>query len=84
MICETSEQVTKEIKSLSDDMLKYQKVFNYYRKYTQESYVMPLNIQTISKNRIRRINEFDPSGNMRAPANVLSEIDETVKKCFTK
>ena len=45
---------------------------------------MPLNIQTISKNRIRRINQFDPSGNMSAPATVLDEIDEAIKKKFTK
>lgn len=79
LVCETREQVIKEIKSLSEDMVKYQKVFNCYKKYTQESYVMPLNIQTISKNRIRRINKFDPSGNMKAPGNVLNEVDESLK-----
>ncbi|HFN2847606.1 TPA: type II toxin-antitoxin system PemK/MazF family toxin, partial [Enterococcus faecium] len=84
LVCETREQVIKEIKSLSEDMVKYQKVFNCYKKYTQESYVMPLNIQTISKNRIRRINKFDPSGNMKAPGNVLNEVDESLKKYFTK
>ncbi|HFM7954813.1 TPA: type II toxin-antitoxin system PemK/MazF family toxin [Enterococcus faecium] len=84
LVCETREQVIKEIKSLSEGMVKYQKVFNCYKKYTQESYVMPLNIQTISKNRIRRINKFDPSGNMKAPGNVLNEVDESLKKYFTK
>ncbi|ONN42074.1 type II toxin-antitoxin system PemK/MazF family toxin [Enterococcus mundtii] len=82
--CETNKEIEYEIKRLADDMLKYQKVFDCYRKYTQESYVMPLNIQTISKNRIQRINEFDPSGKMSAPANVMDEIDEAIKSKFTK
>ena len=82
--CETKDQVIVEFNTLLDEMTKYQKVFDCYRKYTQDSYVMPLNIQTISKNRIRRINQFDPSGNMSAPATDLDEIDEAIKKKFTK
>lgn len=45
---------------------------------------MPLSIQTVSKDRIRKINKFDPSGNIKAPKDVMIRIDEAIMKNYTK
>ncbi|MFI3729523.1 type II toxin-antitoxin system PemK/MazF family toxin [Vagococcus fluvialis] len=71
-----------------DDLIKNahmsEKVFNKYKTYSTDSYAMPLNIQSISKQRIKRINRFDPSGEIKAPADVMNKIDLGILKSFTK
>ncbi|MGX2946951.1 type II toxin-antitoxin system PemK/MazF family toxin [Enterococcus alishanensis] len=78
----------QELKQKTNELLKEihqsRKVFDTYKKYTKESYIMPLNIQSISKNRIRRLNKFDPVGQIKAPANVLDKIDQALMDKFIK
>ncbi len=75
--------VIDNLQKIASDALLYRKVFDAYRKYTKLSYVMPNNIQSISKHRIKRINKFDPSGNMKVSKSVLDEIDKAFLKKYT-
>ncbi|MGB3161533.1 MAG: type II toxin-antitoxin system PemK/MazF family toxin [Carnobacterium sp.] len=81
---EDYDKILQKLESIFADLEAYRKVFIAYQKYTKESYVMPLNIQSISKYRIKKINKFDPSSRIKAPADVMLNIDSSIIKSFTK
>ncbi|MEG0732359.1 MAG: type II toxin-antitoxin system PemK/MazF family toxin [Vagococcus sp.] len=76
--------VLRKINSLEEERKAYRKVFLAYQKYSKNSFVMPLSIQTISKDRIRQINKFDPSGKIKSPVDVMIKIDNAIIKNYTK
>lgn len=65
------------------DLGKYTKVYKSYKKYSVDSFAMPLNIQSISKKRIKRINKFDPSGEIKAPEAVMAKLDASLLSSYT-
>lgn len=80
----SSESAEKIIDNFILEAEANKKVFDVYKRYTKDSFAMPLNIQTVSKNRIRQINKFDPAGKIKAPYDVLNKIDNAVAANFTK
>ncbi|WP_367377479.1 type II toxin-antitoxin system PemK/MazF family toxin [Enterococcus gilvus] len=84
LLCETSADLNKKTKDLLIEIRQSRKVFDTYKKYTKESYVMPSNIQSISKHRIKRLNKYDPIGNIKVPAGVLDNIDASLQERFIK
>lgn len=79
-----SEALNKKVGLLEDEVKAYDKVFLAYQKYSKDSFAMPLSIQTVSKDRIREINKHDPSGKIKAPANIMDKIDRAVLANYTK
>lgn len=79
-----SNKVVHKLESIYADVEAYRKVFIAYQKYSKESYAMPLNIQSVSKNRIKKINKFDPSGKIKAPVDVMVNVDNSIIESFTK
>lgn len=77
-------KVLEKLKAITADVEAYRKVFHSYQKYTKESYAMPLNIQSISKHRIKKINKFDPSSKITAPEEAMVSIDSGIIESFTK
>ncbi|MFW3577799.1 type II toxin-antitoxin system PemK/MazF family toxin [Vagococcus fluvialis] len=71
------EKIQKEIES-------YEKIKTIYSKYNKNSFAMANNIQTISKRRIKRLDNLDLSGELRVPSYVMEEIDKTIISSFTK
>ncbi|UPQ86048.1 type II toxin-antitoxin system PemK/MazF family toxin [Ignavigranum ruoffiae] len=69
---------TEEIFELSDEISK---IRNRYKRYdSNQSFACINMIQTISKEKINRMNRFDPSGNMIAPPEIMNLIDQAIIK----
>ncbi|MFS7207942.1 type II toxin-antitoxin system PemK/MazF family toxin [Carnobacterium divergens] len=81
---ENIDSIITKVKFLTQDAEAQKKVYHSYQKYSKKSFAMPLSIQTVSKDRIRKINKFDPSGNIKAPKDVMIRIDEAIMKNYTK
>ena len=60
------------------------KVFTAYTRYNKKTYAKIEDITTISKMRTRRINKFDPIGDIRVSNEVLNKIENEIKLCFFK
>lgn len=74
-ITEFMENSIKMIEDLSEIKKKY-------NSFNQTSYAKCLDIQTISKDRILYINQYDPVGNIFVSSNTLNQIDQSIKENF--
>lgn len=70
------QQAQKELQELSA-------VQENYLKFDKVSYAKCLDIRTISKDRIRKINQFDPVGKISVSNETLNSIDKIILKNFT-
>ncbi|EUJ46192.1 type II toxin-antitoxin system PemK/MazF family toxin [Listeria fleischmannii] len=59
------------------------KVSSTYKKYSKISYAKPNDIQTVSKYRIKTINEYDPCGKIKVSNDVLDKIDNAIIRNIT-
>ena len=59
-------------------------VLSKYRGYNRVTYAKVLDITTISKARLRKINHYDPIGEIIADSSTIDEIDNELKALFTK
>lgn len=57
---------------------------NMYMKYDLTTYAKVLDITTISKSRLRKLNEYDPIGDIMVDNETLNTIDSEIKQLFTK
>lgn len=73
-------KVTKQLEDESNQLFK---VFDRYERYRDtKTYANILNITTISKDRISKINTFDPSGEMIYSQDTMSKIDKSISNRF--
>ncbi|MBR7928420.1 type II toxin-antitoxin system PemK/MazF family toxin [Aerococcaceae bacterium zg-ZUI334] len=57
-------------------------LFEHYMKYNKISHAKILDIKTISKKRIKFLNEYDPCGRIKVSNETLDKIDDGIKKNF--
>ncbi|ELU6316002.1 type II toxin-antitoxin system PemK/MazF family toxin [Listeria ivanovii subsp. londoniensis] len=76
MSIETYEEIMRNSKSLQSKALKAIEVSEKYKKYNKISYAKPKDIQTISKYRIKMINDLDPCGKIKVSNTILDKIDK--------
>lgn len=67
---------------LQKDLILLQNVLKKYTSFNKTTYAKVVDITTISKTRLRKINQFDPIGDIRVSNNVLDTIDEEIKSLF--
>lgn len=73
-------KVTKQLENESNQLLK---VYDRYERYRDtKTYANILNITTISKDRITKINNFDPSGEMIYSQDTMNKIDGSISNRF--
>lgn len=73
----------KENRYLNDEIKKLTKVMNRYDRFKDtKTYANILNITTVSKFRISKINSYDPAGEMRYSEATLNKIDSSFKNRF--
>lgn len=87
VLYEIEGEVSESLKAISDELQKDSeklfKVYDRYERYEQEkTYANILNITTISKDRISKINKYDPSGEIQYSDEVIEMIDTKVKNRF--
>lgn len=56
----------------------------FYEKYNKISYAKCMDIQTISKDRIQRLNRVDPVGRIAVSEDTLNKIDKAIINNFTR
>ncbi|HDC9265810.1 TPA: hypothetical protein O9P88_002528 [Staphylococcus aureus] len=72
-----------ENKSLNDDFKKYSKVRKRYERFKyKKTYANVLNITTISKDRISKINRYDPAGEISYSKETVDKIENSIKIRF--
>lgn len=59
-------------------------VFDKYKQYNLRTFARPMDITTISKRRIRRINKFDPIGKIKVSSETLDAIESGIKQLYFK
>ncbi len=81
----------KKVKMLQESFEKYQrdqgmleKIIQKYSVYSKDSYLCTKNLTTISKERIIKINKFDPSGKIKVSGDTLDVIDKSIVSLFTR
>ena len=73
-------KVTKQLENESNQLFK---VYDRYERYRDtKTYANILNITTISKDRITKINNFDPSGEMIYSQDTMNKIDGSISNRF--
>lgn len=73
-------KVNKELQEESEQIFK---VYDRYERYKNKStYANILNITSISKERITKINSYDPIGEMVYSENTINKIDKSIKNRF--
>lgn len=60
------------------------KIATVYKRFSKDSYICISDIHTISKERLLKINRFDPSGEIRVSNETMDTIDYHIIKLFTK
>ncbi|EAC7885284.1 TPA_asm: hypothetical protein GYZ23_04790 [Listeria monocytogenes] len=83
MSIETYKEIMGTSKRLQSNALKALEVAEKYKRYDKISYAKPKDIQTISKYRIKMINNFDPCGKIKVSTTVLDQIDKAIIKNIT-
>lgn len=76
----TNEQIIK----FSYEIQKFEKLLSHYQRFDKTTYVKCGNIQTISKDRIIKLNSLDPVGKFRISQNSLDIIDKELLSLFIK
>lgn len=64
------------------EFFKLQKVTDMYQKYNKNSFVRLTDITTISKLRIHKINNYDPSGNICLTSQQMKAISDELMKLY--
>lgn len=78
-----SETFDAHVESLSKEIDELNIVIDTYFRFNKISYAKCLDIRTISKDRIIRINQFDPVGKISVSNETLDKIDKLIIKNFT-
>lgn len=73
---------TSYTEKLQKDLILFQNVLKKYTSFNKTTYAKVIDITTISKTRLRKINQFDPIGDIRVSDNILDTIDEEIKSLF--
>lgn len=76
----TSEEQLFKLKSKTSEL---NAVISLYSRFNKISYAKCLDIRTISKHRIKEINQFDPVGKIKVSNETLSKIDKVIRDHFT-
>ncbi|CAC8000967.1 type II toxin-antitoxin system PemK/MazF family toxin [Staphylococcus aureus] len=77
------QKLLDENKSLNDDFKKYSKVRKRYGRFKyKKTYANVLNITTISKDRISKINRYDPAGEISYSKETVDKIENSIKIRF--
>lgn len=81
----------KKVKTLEKSFEKYQrdremleKIIQKYSVYSKDSYLCTKNLTTISKERIIKINRYDPSGTVKVSNETLDVIDQSLVSLYTR
>lgn len=77
-----SQNVCDETRHCGEDINKLGKVVSIYKKYNKNTFVRIEDITTISKLRIRQINEFDPSGHIQLSSEQMRAISNEIMKLY--
>lgn len=80
--CSESKAVSLEAKQCYIDQKKLQKVVSVYKKYNKNTFARIEDITTISKLRIRQINDFDPSGNIQLSSDQMKAISDKIMELY--
>ncbi|EDN8735513.1 hypothetical protein GUM07_04060 [Listeria monocytogenes] len=79
-----SNEIGEALLKVGKDLFEVKKVGNIYKKYNKDSFVRANDITTISKNRIKPINKFDPSGKIKLQPELMAEINKELLTLFIK
>lgn len=77
------EMKTKLVNEIQEDRDDIEKVFLKYSKYNKKTFACYKALQNISKLRVKKINKYDPSGNIKVDNNTLDKIDEKIIEEYT-
>lgn len=72
------------LSSIIEAMKQYIAAYNTYSRYDKTTYAKVLDITTVSKARLRKLNYYDPIGKIRVSDDVLNIIDREIKLLFLK
>lgn len=72
----------RDTREFSNSIKQLEKIIKIYTKYKDNSFADVGNIQTISKLKIRIINEYDPSGKIKVTNDNLKDIETEIQKLF--
>lgn len=73
----------ERLNKLIEENEKIRAVYSVYQKYDKDTFVCIKNIQTLSKLRIFKINDMDPSGKMRLSKSTMEKIDLAILENYT-
>lgn len=77
------QKLLDENKSLNDEFKNYSKVRKRYERFKyKKTYANVLNITTISKDRISKINRYDPAGEISYSKETVDKIENSIKNRF--
>lgn len=74
---------SKLIDEIQKDREDIAKVYAKYSKYNKQTFACYKAIQNVSKLRVRKINKFDPSGNIKVDNNTLDKLDTKIIEEYT-
>ena len=69
---------------LSEDAKKFDKLVTHYENFNKFTFAKCTNIQTVSKDRIIRLNSLDPVGKFKVSKETLDILDAELMQLFTK
>lgn len=75
-------EISTRTKEYSEQSHKLEKVANIYIKYNKNTFARIEDITTISKLRIHKINEFDPSGQIRLSSEQMKNISDKLMQLY--
>lgn len=79
----TTANFNERLSILKKEIEELEIVVNTYLKFDKVSFAKCLDIKTISKNRIIKLNHFDPVGKIKVSDATLEKIDEVILENFT-
>lgn len=77
-----SHDIREETRHCGEETDKLGKVVSIYKKYNKNTFARIEDITTISKLRIRQINEFDPSGHIQLSSEQMRAISNEIMKLY--
>ncbi|MDV7786034.1 type II toxin-antitoxin system PemK/MazF family toxin [Enterococcus gallinarum] len=77
------EYLLEKLNAAADKRQKLEDILKVYMKYNKDTFVCTKNIQTLSKLRVFKINEYDPSGSMRISKSTMERIDNEIVSVLT-
>lgn len=79
---EKKQQLAKEIDECQVQEKQLAKVVSVYKKYNKNTFARIEDITTISKLRIRKINQFDPSGDIKLSSDQMTAISDKLMQLY--